>query len=59
MERGVISERRVNDFLGNPALQEELMEQYTRENIDRVRNNRRLAQVIELGKKPLPEILAK
>jgi hypothetical protein len=48
MERGVISEKRVNEFLGNPELQEELMERYTRENIDRVRSNHRLAQVIEL-----------
>ena len=35
------------------------MEQYTRENIDKIRSNTRLTQIIEHGKKPLPEILAK
>lgn len=54
-----ISEAHVQDFLSNIELQESLMEQYTRETIEKIRWNSRLKKIIENGKKPLPEILAK
>lgn len=59
MINGVISETRVQEFLNNHELQESIMEQYTRETLEKVRGNSRLIKIIENGKKPLPEILAK
>lgn len=54
-----ISETRVQDFLNNDKLQESLMEEYTRETLAKIKWNSRLTKIIENGKKPLPEILAK
>lgn len=59
LENGEISEKRVQTFLANHKLQEELMTQYTKESIRYVKKNEGLLDAIESGEKSLPEILAK